>query len=361
MVQVALSRSRQQGCSCRDRTLDRCSVAAILALAFGGVFYVDDNGSYSLMKRTIPIPDTISPELQQLVRESSIDCTSVPTSLQDWRSLRKPVGNGWLREMSDKHRVDVVAREEGGVRCYDVIPRDRRLTGAKRLLLDLHLGGFVYGEGDEAAAEAIVVASQTGYQVLAIEYRLLPDHSFPAAVDDAVAVWNAIIKTIPPSNIGVYGTSAGGGLALSLVQRAIEDGLALPGAVLADSPWADLSKTGDSRYTELDIMSYDGFVAASAKLYANGRDLKDPKLSPVYGNFAKFPPTFLVSGGRDYLLSDTLRVNAKLRQAGVKTVLVVEEGQSHGWLLGSVTVKAPEGGVLFSQIAQFFDDNLSNY
>jgi acetyl esterase/lipase len=229
----------------------------------------------------------------------------------------------------------------------------------KRLLLNLHSGGFVMGDGPLAAYDAIVLASQTGYEVLAIDYRLLPDHPYPAAIDDTMAVWAAVSKTTPPSNIGVYGMSAGGGLAISLVQRARDAGMALPGAVLLDTPWADLSKNGDSRYIDLDRISYDGYVAAIAKLYANGRDLNDPHLSPIYGDFARFPPTFLVTGVRDFLLSDTVRVNSKLRQAGVRTELVVQDGLGHGWLQESVKLGAPEAVAVYSQMAKFFDENLS--
>lgn len=337
-----------------------CFASIAITLVLCGVSYADATSTDKLTKLSIPAPDDVSPELQRLM-QGSPHYWDVPKSLRDWRHLRKPVEKGWLQEKSEKFRVDVVTREIGAVRVYQITPKIRRPNSAKRLLLHLHSGAFVFGEGEAAASDGITVAGVTGYGVLTIEYRLLPDYPFPSAIDDAMAVWNAITKSIPPSNIGIYGSSAGGGLALSLVQRAIDEDMALPGAVLADSPWADLSKSGDSRYTQLDLIAYDGFLAEAAKLYANGRDLKDPKVSPVYGDFVRFPPTFLVSGVRDFLLSDTVRVHAKLRRAGVKTELVVQEGGWHCWLQASVSSNAPEALEVYAKIAQFFDDNLSNY
>jgi epsilon-lactone hydrolase len=150
-------------------------------------------------------------------------------------------------------------------------------------------------------------------------------------------------------------------MVLSLVQRARREGLPLPGAVMSGTPWSDLSKTGDSYYTNDGVdgdLTYDGFWEAVAKLYANGRDLRDPLLSPVYGDFRGFPPTYLVTGTRDLLLSCTVRVQQKLLQADVPTKLEVEEGQSHMGYLVAATLDAPEGAALYSHVARFFDEHL---
>src|SRR5262245_47710752 len=116
-------------------------------------------------------------------------------------------------------------------------------------------------------------------------------------------------------------------MALLLVQRAKRERLPLPGAVMSGTPWSDMSKTGDSYYANDGVhggIRYDGFWEPVAKLYAAGRDLKDPMLSPVYGDFAYFPPTILVTGTRDLFLSNTVRVHHKLLQAGVPAQLLVE-------------------------------------
>ena len=107
-------------------------------------------------------------------------------------------------------------------------------------------------------------------------------------------------------------------------------------------------------------LTYEGFWEAVAKLYANGRDLKDPQLSPVYGDFNGFPPTYLVTGTRDLFLSNTVRVQQKLLQAGVPTQLEVEEGQYHLGYFDATGVDAPEGVELYSHVGQFFDAHLGH-
>jgi epsilon-lactone hydrolase len=123
---------------------------------------------------------------------------------------------------------------------------------------------------------------------------------------------------------------------------------------------SDVTKVGDTFYTmelvDNVLVSRDGFCDAGAKVYANGRDLKDPLLSPVYGDMAGFPPTILTSGTRDLLLSNTVRVHRKLRQAGVEAILQVYEGQSHAHYLRDDT--APETKEVFAEIAAFFDKHM---
>jgi epsilon-lactone hydrolase len=178
-----------------------------------------------------------------------------------------------------------------------------------------------------------------------------------------MAVWKQLIKTNKPGNIAVFGYSAGGSMALSLVQRAKKEGLPLPGAVMSGSPWSDMSKTGDTYYTNDGVdntIASGDFWDAAVKLYANGRDLKDPSISPVYGDFNGFPPTFLESGTRDLFLSNTVRVQEKLLQAGVPTELVVEEAQPHAGLLLAAVLDTPEGVHVFSYVARFFDAHLGH-
>jgi monoterpene epsilon-lactone hydrolase len=152
-------------------------------------------------------------------------------------------------------------------------------------------------------------------------------------------------------------------LVLSMVRRTIKEGLPLPGAVIAGSPWSDLSKTGDTYYANADLdrllVTYEGVLEAAAKLYANGRELKDPLLSPAHGDFRGFPPTFPVSGTRDLFLSNTVRVQQQLLAAGVPTQLVVEEAQSHTEYLFAAINGAPEGAQLYFHIGRFLDAHLA--
>ena len=149
-------------------------------------------------------------------------------------------------------------------------------------------------------------------------------------------------------------------LTLEMVLKAKQDGLPLPGALAPGTPMSDVTKVGDSFVTNamLDnvLVSPDGFCDAGTKVYANGHDLKDPLLSPVYGDMKGFPPTILTSGTRDLLLSNTVRVHRKLRQAGVEAMLQVYEGQSHAQYYRDDT--SPEAKEAFEEIAGFFDKHL---
>jgi monoterpene epsilon-lactone hydrolase len=146
--------------------------------------------------------------------------------------------------------------------------------------------------------------------------------------------WKEIVKTTPPQNITLVGSSTGGGFVLAKVLRAKNEKLPLPGAIAAGTPWADLIKTGDSyfanEWVDNVLVTWDGWLGRAALLYAGGRDPKEPHLSPVYGDFSGFPPAILTTGTRDLFLSNTVRVHRKLRRAGVEAELNVYEGMSHG-------------------------------
>lgn len=190
---------------------------------------------------------------------------------------------------------------------------------------------------------------------MSVDYRMPPDDPFPAAVEDVVAVWRSLLDEWPAKSMALGGTSTGGGLTLAATLRFIELGLETPGALWAGTPWADLTKTGDSQFTNEGIdrvlVSYEGVLQGAAKLYANGRDLKTPLISPVYGDFEGFPPTYLVTGTRDLFLSDVVRVHRKMRLAGVVADLNVYEGVSHADY--SIVVDSPESEQVFGELGAF--------
>jgi epsilon-lactone hydrolase len=204
------------------------------------------------------------------------------------------------------------------------------------------------------------MASAGHYRVVSVDYRMPPEAYFPAAVDDAVTVYRSLLKSTPAHNIGVFGTSAGGALTLELVLRARDHGLQLPGALSSGTPMSDVTKTGDSFYTNdmIDnvLVSRDGFCQAATYIYSNGHSLSDPLLSPIYGDMHGFPPTILTTGTRDLLLSNTVRVHRKLRRAGVEAVLQVFEGASHAHYMIDDTM--PESREAFGEMAAFFRSHL---
>ena len=169
-----------------------------------------------------------------------------------------------------------------------------------------------------------------------------------------------MIEKADPKRVGLIGTSAGGALVLEMGLRAKQLGLPMPGAMASGTPMSDSTKTGDSFYTnaKLDnvLVSTEGFCDAAAAFYANGHDMKDPLISPVYGDMAGFPPTILTSGTRDLLLSNTVRVHRKLRNLGIDSFLQVYEGQSHAQY--GRDDRIPEVREAFGEISDFFGKHL---
>ncbi|MGO9934845.1 MAG: alpha/beta hydrolase, partial [Steroidobacteraceae bacterium] len=229
------------------------------------------------------------------------------------------------------------------------------------ILVNVHGGAYVFFPGEAGNPEAVLMAGFAHMMVLSIDYRMPPDFPYPAALDDAIGVWRNLIKTHDPKKMAIFGTSTGGGMTLAMVLRAKAEHLPLPAAIAPGTPWSDLTKTGDSYFANESVdnvlVGYDGILGDAAKLYANGHDLKDPFLSPVYGDFHGFPPTILTTGTRDLFLSNTVRVHRKLREAGVEAALNVFEGQSHAQY--GFVAAAPETQEAFGEIAQFFDAHLA--
>jgi epsilon-lactone hydrolase len=150
-------------------------------------------------------------------------------------------------------------------------------------------------------------------------------------------------------------------MTLALMLRAKAEGVPLPAAMAPGTPWADLTETGDSYRTNewLDniLVSYNGYLVHAAKLYANGHDLKDPQLSPIYGDFHGLPPAILTTGTRDLFLSNTVRTHRKLREAGVEAELQVFEGFSHAYY--TIDPFLPESREAYDEIARFLSAHLA--
>lgn len=257
--------------------------------------------------------------------------------------------------------VSIQPTSIGGVPAFILTPRVIPAAHKRQLIVNLHGGGFIFGKGEAGTAEAMLLAAFGGYKVLAIDYRMPPSAPFPAALDDLVSAWRALTRTTDPRHIAVAGTSAGGGLTLSLMLRAKAEGLPLPAAMALGSPAADLTGGSDSLRTNewLDnvVVSGDGYLQRVLKLYARGHDPRDPLLSPIFGDFHRLPPAILTTGTRDLLLSDTVRVHRQLRRAGVVADLQVYEGLSHSQFLFDPTMTLPRE--VYGEVGRFFDQYLT--
>ena len=322
-------------------------------------------GPRTVPGRSIPVPDTASERLQTAIAAPyRIPSWSAnPKSAAEWKELIKAnaAATAALRQQArEKLGVTIEPTELGGVKAFIVTPKEIAPANRNRLLFHVHGGGYVFGPGESGTMEATLMAAYGGVKVISIDYRMPPDDPYPAAMDDAMAAWKAAVKMADPRNMAIFGTSTGGGMTLAMILRAKQEGLPLPAAIAPGTPWSDLTETGDSYKTNewLDnvLVSYSGWLGHAAKLYANGRDLKDPQLSPIYGDFTGFPPAILTSGTRDLFLSLTVLTHRKLRRAGVVAELQVYEGMSHAQY--NFDAFAPETKETFSEIARFFDQHL---
>jgi acetyl esterase/lipase len=339
--------------------------AAYDALAGAQAAANSQPGARKFPAHTAPVPiDDVSPEMQKLIGAPyPPHFNADPKTADEWKELinRRAAGAiALLPAMKQKLGVKVEATTIAGVKAFIVTPDKMPAANRHRLAVHVHGGGYVFGPGEAALPEAILLAGFGGYKVISVDYRMPPDFPYPAAMDDAMAVYKAALKMAKPKNIAVFGTSTGGAMTLAMVLRAKAEKLPLPGAIAPGTPWSDIAKIGDTYETNewIDnvLVTWDGWLGRAAKLYANGRDLKDPQLSPIYGDFSGFPPAILTSGTRDLFLSNTVRTHRKLRRAGVTADLHVYEGMSHAQY--GFDMNAPETKETFTEIARFFDKHL---
>lgn len=315
--------------------------------------------------RTIPVPGTVSPQMQKLIAAPlPPNWNAIPKTPEEWKQQVDAGAAAAMQTLPALRKalgVKVEPLKIGGVNAFVVTPQNIPPENRNRLLIHVHGGCYVSFPGESGTTEAIFMAGFGHFKIISVDYRMPPDHPYPAALDDAMAVWKAAIKTTDPKKMAIFGSSAGGALTLSMVLRAKQENLPLPAAIAPGTPMADLTDAGDSFHTNalLDnvLVAPGASCDKRADLYANGHDLKDPLLSPIYGDMHGFPPAILTTGTRDLLLSNTVRVHRKLRQAGVEAVLQVFEGQSHAQYYRDVT--APETKEAFEEIAHFLDKHLA--
>jgi acetyl esterase/lipase len=219
--------------------------------------------------------------------------------------------------------------------------------------LFLHGGAYVTGSPDLYRHVSWRFASAARAQFIAVEYGLAPEHPFPAALDDALAAWRALLgEGANPSHCAIMGDSAGGGLALALALRLRDTGVPLPGALVAISPWTDLAITGRSAQPPAaDPMLYPEHLADYAAHYLAGADPRDPYVSPLYGDPSGLPPTLLQVGSDEILRDDSVRMAERMRDAGCNVTLEVWPRMPHVWHAFAPIL--PEAGRAIARIGEF--------
>ena len=197
-----------------------------------------------------------------------------------------------------------------------------------RLLINFHGGGFIVDSG--SLTESVPIAALTGISVATVDYRLAPEHPFPAAVDDALAVYRDALTRHAPSAIGIFGTSAGAVLTLQLLARLKAEKFSMPAAAGIFSGSGDLSLVGDCEAYLPPLSAGQSSVDMVASYCAN-TPRTDPLLSPNFGDLSGLPPMMLMASTRDQLLSHTLVADLALRRGGVDVDLRVYEGMLHAF------------------------------
>lgn len=202
----------------------------------------------------------------------------------------------------------------------------------KYVILHCHGGGYSTGSSMYARTLTSKLAVSVSMDVLCFDYRLAPEYPYPAATEDAMKVWNYLMLLgYGARDIILTGDSAGGNLALSLILKLKEEGRLLPRGLVLMSPWTDLTSSGESFETkaELDPVLNKEYIDRMVKAYADGLDLTDPLVSPLFGDFSGFPPTYIQVGANEILLSDSVRLKQAFTDAGAAVKLDVYPGMWH--------------------------------
>jgi acetyl esterase/lipase len=313
-------------------------------------------GVVSLPSRTIPPPVYVSDEARAALSAPRPALGALPdiSDKEGWRRLvasANAAGLARQREQVAQLEVDVAVGELGGVPCCVATPRGARLLSDRQVVFEIHGGALIFLGGEEnVRAYAGRMSLDRGRVTYAIDYRVAPDHPYPAALDDCVAAYRALLSDVGADRIVVAGVSAGANLAAALLLRAGDEGLPAPAATLLLSPELDLTERGDSFHTMegLDVVLSRGLMPINL-LYADGADLEDPYLSPLLGDVSAFPPTLLQAGTRDLFLSNAVLMHRKLRRAGVRAELHIFEGMPHASFSGLT----PEDREVHTEIQAF--------
>lgn len=233
-------------------------------------------------------------------------------------------------------------------------------------ILYLHGGGYVCGDGAYMKMNGIKFAEAFGVRTFALDYRLAPEHRFPAALEDAVSAYEYLLSQgYEGRRIVVVGESAGGGLAFSLVHKLKQLEIEIPGAIVAISPWTDLHASGESHILNRDkdivfkASSDTKDPVGSATFYTDEEAFSNPQVSPLYGDFYGFPPALIIVGENEILLSDSVGLAEKAYQHGVRVELQVWHEMFHAFpIFPPFDRTLPEAKRAMRYITHFVDRHL---
>ncbi|WP_294321878.1 alpha/beta hydrolase [uncultured Sphingomonas sp.] len=320
----------------------------------------DHQNGVEVQGRLIPFPASISREarasLERLVNDDGIPHNALytmplPDDHAGWMKVKAAADGHYaaaVKGLAVTLRATVETVRTDAATIHVATPET--LSAPDYALLDFHGGAFVFGGGEACRAQARMQADRQGALCYGVDYRMPPEHPYPAALDDAMAAYRHVLERHAPSRIVVSGRSAGGNLAVAMLLRAKAEGLPMPAGMVLLSPEVDLTESGDSfQVNQMVDVVLPGSLMRNNLLYAGGAELSHPYLSPLFGELTGLPPTFLQSGTRDLFLSNAVRMHRALRRANVDAELHVFEAMPHGGFQGNT----PEDHDLATEISRF--------
>ncbi len=322
---------------------------------------VQADGTVEIPAQTAPVSTFLSPEAKAYLTQHLKD-------MQDPEILKQEAGvprfmKPYLARDYEQFPVDRKDERIGGIHVYDYTPKSGVSTRNKdRVLINLHGGGFSGCWPGCAELESIPVSALGQIEVISVDYREGPDHKFPAASEDVASVYQELLKTHKPQNIGIYGCSAGGMQTAMSIAWFQKYSLPLPGAIGIFCASAGSIFGGDALYTAMPL----GEARLAPPVQPGSRpplgyfkdtDPKDPLVSPVDSPevLEKFPPTLIITGTRGFELSSALYTHEQMVKVGVDAELHVWEGLFHGFFYNA---DVPESKDAFSVMIKFFDRHL---
>ena len=307
--------------------------------------------------RVIPVPTTVSPEAQKQIARQ-ISESDVPSTLADDRHTtdlhRATLGKLALA----KYPADVAEGSMAGVPVTIVTPLKGVAPASPFVLINIHGGAYEFDCC--SLVESIPIASLMHAEVIAVRYRLAPEHPFPAGVDDVIAVYRQVLKDHQPGQIAVYGTSSGAVITGEVAMKLKMLGLPEPAALGIFSGFGDFAQQGDSRsfFTGAGLggkLTPGAGLVDVQRAYVASTRLDDPVLSPMRGDLTGLPPTLFLTSTRDWFLSGTSLFDRAMLRAGDEPELVVFEGLNHAFW---VNPTLPESDEAYHLAVTFFEKHV---
>jgi acetyl esterase/lipase len=328
--------------------------------------YVDADGVAHLPAMDVPASRFMSPE----ARRRFIELFSKPKPPQppgppDFRKLRaqdEAKNAPYVARAQQLWPATIEPQVIGGVHVQVITPKSGVAPQNRtRVLINLHGGGFVWGEGNGARAESIPIAGVGRITVVTVAYRMAPEFKFPAASEDVASVYRELLKRYPPTNIGIYGCSAGGILTAEAVAWFQKEHLPRPGAI--GTFCGSLAPMGgDAGHLASALVGEQPFADPDGNRlgpYFKDASASDPLVLPLHSEemLAKFPPTLLIAGSRDFTASSLFDAQAALANAGVDAQLHVWDGMWHAFFFDP---SLPESQQVYRVVAAFFERHLGD-